>query len=143
KGVTSSSTRRGPRRAGAAGGPAAATATEPRSSPSHLPSRPSRVSWRLRASGSERQGGLPLMVSRNLLRTYDLPDGQLERELEAAFGGGDGDWLPPDSQDFQENKLLTGRVRGVTSEAVLVDIGYKSEGTIELREWYDEGVGQV
>src|SRR5262245_50911214 len=82
------------------------------------------------------------MVSRNLLREYDLPEGQLDRELEAAFGGG-GDWLPPDSQDFRENKLLTGRVRSVTSEAVLVDVGYKSEGTVELREWYDEAAGQV
>ncbi len=68
------------------------------------------------------------MVSRNLLRKYDLPEGQLERELEAAFGA--GEWLPPAEQDYRENKLLTGRVRGVTEEAVLVDIGYKSEGSV-------------
>ncbi len=81
------------------------------------------------------------MVSRNLLRKYDLPEGQLERELEAAFGA--GEWLPPAEQDYRENKLLTGRVRGVTEEAVLVDIGYKSEGSVELREWYDEAAGEV
>jgi small subunit ribosomal protein S1 len=81
------------------------------------------------------------MVSRNLLRKYDLPEGQLERELEAAFAA--GEWLPPAEQDYRENKLLTGRVRGVTSEAVLVDIGYKSEGAIELREWFDEAAGEV
>src|SRR5262249_23029677 len=31
----------------------------------------------------------------------------------------------------------------VSAEMVTVDVGYKSEGAIELREWYDEGVGGV
>ena len=31
----------------------------------------------------------------------------------------------------------------VTGDMVWVDVGYKSEGAIELREWYDEGVDQV
>jgi small subunit ribosomal protein S1 len=86
-----------------------------------------------------------LMVSRNLMRTFDLPADQLADELRDAFGdsGGEGQWLPAESQDFRENELLTGRVRRVSGEMVLVDVGYKSEGAIELREWYDEGVGQV
>jgi small subunit ribosomal protein S1 len=85
------------------------------------------------------------MVSRNLMRTFDLPATQLADELRDAFGdsGGEGEWLPSESQDFQENKLLTGRVRRVSGEMVLVDVGYKSEGAIELREWFDEGAGQV
>jgi small subunit ribosomal protein S1 len=85
------------------------------------------------------------MVSRNLMRTFDLPADQLEDELNEAFGdaGAAGEWLPTEAQDFQENKLLTGRVRLVSSEMVLVDVGYKSEGAIELREWYDEDFGQV
>jgi small subunit ribosomal protein S1 len=83
------------------------------------------------------------MVSRNLLRKCDFPEGQLDCELEAVFGQDGSEWLPPDAQHFQENKLLTGRVHSVTAEAVLVDIGYKSEGIIELREWYDEAVGTI
>src|SRR5262245_49141111 len=84
------------------------------------------------------------MVSRNLMRAFDLPADQLADELRDAFGdSGKGEWLPSESQDFRENKLLTGRVRRITGEVVLVDVGYKSEGAIELREWYDEDAGQV
>src|SRR5262249_49172058 len=86
-----------------------------------------------------------LMVSRNLRGVFALPADQLADELRDAFGGpgGEGEWLPSESQDFRENKLLTGRVRRVTGEMVLVDVGYKSEGAVELREWYDEDAGQV
>ena len=38
---------------------------------------------------------------------------------------------------------LTGRVLQVTAEEVLVDVNYKSEGSVDLREWYDEATGQV
>src|SRR5262245_21532352 len=64
-----------------------------------------------------------LMVSRNLMRAFDLPADQFADELRDAFGdsGGEGEWLPTESQDFRENKLLTGRVRRVSGEMVLVD----------------------
>jgi small subunit ribosomal protein S1 len=81
------------------------------------------------------------MVNRNLLRQYDLPDDVLEQELETVFP--DEDWLPPDRQDFQENRIVTGRVLRVTGDEVWVDVGYKSEGAVELREWFDEDTGQV
>ena len=83
------------------------------------------------------------MVNRNLLRQYDLPEDLLRQELEATFDQGTDDWLPPDRQDFQENKIITGRVLRVTSDEVWLDVGYKSEGAVELREWYDEDAGQV
>ncbi len=83
------------------------------------------------------------MVNRNLLRQYDLPDDVLQQELEAAFDQQTEDWLPPDVQDFQENKIVTGRVLRVTGDEVWLDVGYKSEGAVELREWYDEDTGQV
>ena len=82
------------------------------------------------------------MVNRNLLRQYDLPEGELQQELEAAFSHG-ADWLPPEEQAFQDNRLVTGRVRRVTGDEVWVDVGFKSEGAVGLREWYDEGLGQV
>ena len=83
------------------------------------------------------------MVNRNLLRQYDLSDDQLRQELEDAFDQGTEDWLPPDRQDFQENKIITGRVLRVTGDEVWLDVGYKSEGAVELREWFDEDAGQV
>jgi small subunit ribosomal protein S1 len=82
------------------------------------------------------------MVSRYLLSQYDLPPDELQRELDAAFDQGDVDWLPPQKQEFRDYKLVAGRVRKVTADAVWVDVGYKSEGVIDLREWHDEALGQ-
>src|ERR1700756_3417659 len=83
------------------------------------------------------------MVNRNLLREYDLPEDQLQQEMADAFSAGEADWLPPEQQEFRDNRVVTGRVRKVTGDEVWVDVGYKSEGAIELREWFDEGLGQV
>jgi small subunit ribosomal protein S1 len=82
------------------------------------------------------------MVNRNLLRQYELPEDELQQELDAAFDNG-ADWLPQQEQDFRDNRIVTGRVRKVTGEEVWVDVGYKSEGVIELREWFDEGLGRL
>ena len=82
------------------------------------------------------------MVNRNLLRQYEPSDDQLQEELDAAFDQNAIDWLPAEEQEFRDNKLVTGRVRKVTADHVWVDVGYKSEGVIALREWYDEGAGQ-
>jgi small subunit ribosomal protein S1 len=89
-----------------------------------------------------------LMVNRNLLRQFDLPEMELQQELEAAFRREDVEsdiesWLPPEEQQFETNKIVTGRVINVIGEDVLVDVGYKSEGVIDLKEWYDEGVDKV
>src|SRR5262245_24152843 len=88
------------------------------------------------------------MVNRNLLRQYDLADEELQHELEAAFrqpatGGGLNEWLPPEEQEFEVNKIVRGRVVNVTDGEVVVDVGYKSEGIIDLHEWYDEGLDKV
>jgi small subunit ribosomal protein S1 len=83
------------------------------------------------------------MVNRTLLRQYDLSEGELQDELEATFGPEEADWLPPEEQTFEDHRVVTGRVRKVTAEVVWVDVGYKSEGAIELREWYDETLARV
>src|SRR5262245_22544840 len=83
------------------------------------------------------------MVNRNLLREYALPEDQLRQELDAAFNQEGDDWLPAEGQDFRDQKIVSGRVRKVTPDEVWVDVGYKSEGAIGLREWYDEALGQV
>lgn len=83
------------------------------------------------------------MVNRNLLREYDLPETELEQELSAAFRGESDDWLPPEEQAFEVNKIVKGRVVGVQGDDVVVDVGYKSEGIIPLQEWFDEGQNKV
>jgi small subunit ribosomal protein S1 len=80
------------------------------------------------------------MVNRNLIHQFDLPEDELQQELAAVLGE---DWLPAQEQEFQDNRVVTGKVRKVTSDEVWVDVGYKSEGAIELREWFDEATGQL
>src|SRR5947209_16207741 len=83
------------------------------------------------------------MVNRNLLRQFDLPADELEQEFDNVFEDKREDWLPDQEQEFHDNKVVTGRVRKVTSDDVWVDVGYKSEGAVELREWFDDGLGRI
>src|SRR6202166_4506649 len=82
------------------------------------------------------------MVNRNLLRQFDLADDEMQQQMEEAFSEG-ADSLPAERQEFRDNKVVTGRVRKVSGDEVWVDVGYKSEGAIELREWYDEGLDKI
>jgi small subunit ribosomal protein S1 len=86
------------------------------------------------------------MVNRNLLRQFDLPDTELQNELDGVFPedqGGLDDWYRDGTQDFEVNKIVSGRVINLVGDDVLVDVGYKSEGIIPLQEWYDEGLDRV
>jgi small subunit ribosomal protein S1 len=78
------------------------------------------------------------MVNRNLLRQFEPPDDELRQEIGAAFDHGGEDWLPSEGQSFLDDHTVAGRVRRITDGTVWVDVGYKSEGAIELREWYDD-----
>ncbi|HUU56621.1 MAG TPA: 30S ribosomal protein S1 [bacterium] len=46
-------------------------------------------------------------------------------------------------RDIEENEIVTGTVVALTDDEVLVDIGYKSEGTIDLSEFAEEGLVSV
>jgi small subunit ribosomal protein S1 len=81
------------------------------------------------------------MVNRNLLRQFDLPEAELQEQLDSAFHN--PDWLPVEEQNFEVNKIVTGRVLGIQGDQVMVDVGYKSEGIIGLEEWKDEGLDQI
>src|SRR5437667_11331668 len=88
------------------------------------------------------------MVNRNLLRQFDLPEAELQRQLQDAFyqedtGGSLETWLPVEEQEFEANKIVKGRVLNIVGDDVVVDVGYKSEGVIPLNEWYDEGLDKV
>jgi small subunit ribosomal protein S1 len=83
------------------------------------------------------------MANRTLFRQFDLPEEELRQELGAAFDQEGADWLPPEEQQFRDNRVVTGRVRKVTPDEVWLDVGYKSEGAVELREWFDEIQGKI
>ncbi|MCI0378689.1 MAG: 30S ribosomal protein S1 [Gemmataceae bacterium] len=77
------------------------------------------------------------MVNRNLLRQFDLTD----EELNEAFV--ESHWLPDQEEEYEVNKIVSGKVLHIVGEEVWIDIGYKSEGIIPLEEWKDEGTEQV
>jgi len=83
------------------------------------------------------------MVNRNLLRQYELSADELQQQLDQAFNQSSDNWLPAEEQNFEVNKVVTGRVLHVTGDEVWIDVGYKSEGVIPVNEWYDEGLDKV
>ena len=83
------------------------------------------------------------MVNRNLVRQFDLPTDELQKELDDAFSSEVGDWLPAEEQEFRDNNIVKGKVRKVTADDVWIDVGYKSEGAVELREWFDEALNKI
>ena len=75
------------------------------------------------------------------MRQFDGDDNDsLEKELEELFGGAEGldTWLINDTQSFDSNKIVSGKVLEIRGDDVVIDIGYKSEGVIKLDEWKDE-----
>src|SRR5256714_3916776 len=83
------------------------------------------------------------MVNRNLLRQFDLPDAELQTQLDEAFDQNIAEWLTDETQVFEPNQIVDGRVLNIVGDDVLVDVGYKSEGIIKLDEFKDEGSDQV
>jgi small subunit ribosomal protein S1 len=88
------------------------------------------------------------MVNRALVRTLDN-DPDFESMFESALAGFSEEGLAPAESggEFDVNKIVEGRILRVGDGMVMVDIGFKSEGSINLDEW-DEGeeppqVGQL
>ncbi|MEX0936336.1 MAG: 30S ribosomal protein S1 [Pirellulales bacterium] len=84
------------------------------------------------------------MVNRNLIRDFEVT----EEDWNAALGGvstEEIDWAG--GQDVDVNQIVEGRILRVDDEMVLIDVGYKSEGTIPVDEWTAEDeppvVGQL
>ena len=76
------------------------------------------------------------MVNRNLIREFDVS----EEDWEAAVGAlqeDDASWFETE-QYVDVNEIVEGKIIRIDDEMVLVDVGYKSEGTIPLNEWEEE-----
>src|SRR4030095_4430520 len=88
------------------------------------------------------------MVNRTLIRNLEN-DPDIQSMFESAVTGFEEQGLNPaeGGGDFDVNKIVEGRILRVADGMVMVDIGFKSEGSIPLNEW-EEGdeppqVGQL
>jgi len=78
------------------------------------------------------------MVNRNLIRNLES-----DQEIDNLFQTAVADIEDPTEfvslfdteKEFDVNKIVDGRVVRVDDESALVDVGFKSEGTIPLHEW--------
>jgi len=82
------------------------------------------------------------------MRQFGVSEEQEAKELAAAFGRQDiqhgiDDFYQDEAQDFEVNKIVTGKVTRIDGEEIIVDVGYKSEGIIPRNEWYDEGLDRI
>ncbi len=75
------------------------------------------------------------MVNRNLIREFDVS----EDDWNAAVGElapDDTGWL--DTAYVDVNQIVEGKIIRVDDEFALIDVGYKSEGTVPINEWEEE-----
>ncbi len=81
------------------------------------------------------------MVDRNLIRTLDVSEDDINNQLNDAFGGdfdeGMLSQMVQDATTHEPNKILTGRVVNVIGDDVVIEVGLKSEGAVSLSEFAD------
>jgi len=88
------------------------------------------------------------MVDRNLIRNLDNDQDFLD-EINSALSMAEDSGLSTieSERDVDVNSIVQGRVIRIDEDRVLVDVGFKSEGTIPLSEWEEEGkqpqVGEI
>jgi small subunit ribosomal protein S1 len=84
------------------------------------------------------------MVDRNLIRSLDS-DHDFFAEIDAALMNAEETGLSTieSEADVDVNSIVEGRVIRIDEDRVLVDVGFKSEGTIPLAEWEDEDPPQI
>src|SRR6056297_750978 len=78
------------------------------------------------------------MVNRNLIRS--LEDDDVLSELATLAPEDEAeDWLldaiAVEQQDYAQGKIVDGRIVEINDEWALMDVGFKSEGTVGLDEW--------
>ena len=81
------------------------------------------------------------MVDRNLIRSLNVSEEELERQLSEAFGPElQEDALAGILQEktvHQPNSILTGHVVDVIGSEVIIEVGLKSEGSVRIDEFED------
>ena len=80
------------------------------------------------------------MVNRNLIRNLDDEDIASELALLAPEDETDGwimEWLAREQQDYAQGEIVDGKIVEVNDEWALVDVGFKSEGTVWLKKSFN------
>jgi small subunit ribosomal protein S1 len=79
------------------------------------------------------------MAKRDILAEFGIDTDKIEQEVEGALSGLSSELLEKDLddsvKDYNVNTILEGRVVNIRDDDVMVDVGYKSEGTVRLNEW--------
>lgn len=79
------------------------------------------------------------MVNKIILEEYEINQEEIERELEEIIGGDSLEKIEAvfdiSVKKFDLGTILKGRVLGIIGNNVILDTGYKSEGTIPLSEF--------
>ncbi len=79
------------------------------------------------------------MINKLVLEKYDIKQEEIERELEEIIGSGSLEKIEAafdtSIKNFDLGTILRGRVLGVIGNNVILDTGYKSEGTVPLSEF--------
>jgi small subunit ribosomal protein S1 len=78
------------------------------------------------------------MVNRNLLRQFDIPAEDIQQN-DLDFDQAIAEWIRGEEQEYEANKIVTGKVLEIRGDDVVIDIGYKSEGVIRIDEWKEDG----
>ncbi len=80
------------------------------------------------------------MVDYNLIKSLNVSDDDVEKTLQTALGEYDQDTLGgviKDTTEHQPGNIYTGRVVDVIGNDVVVEVGLKSEGTVDIDEFDD------
>ena len=78
--------------------------------------------------------------ARDLIRKYELKTDELEKTLTEAMTSPEGsidNVYEQSVKHFEVDSILTGTILDVINDDVIVDIGYKSEGIIDIHEFSD------
>ncbi|HNX27392.1 MAG TPA: 30S ribosomal protein S1 [Phycisphaerae bacterium] len=80
------------------------------------------------------------MVDYNLIKSLNVSDADIEQQLAEALGGFDQDTLNgviTENAPQQTGQIIKGRVVDIIGNDVIVEVGLKSEGSIDISEFSD------
>ncbi len=78
---------------------------------------------------------------KKIIKKYELPPEEVEKQVEAVVGDISDEELETlyaeSVKNFELDTILPGRVVNIVNDEVVIDVGYKSEGTVPLRDFDD------
>jgi small subunit ribosomal protein S1 len=81
------------------------------------------------------------MVNRNIFHNFDIDEKEIENQVEEALGIGEGtdmlSIIDKTVQNFDPGSILKGKIVNHIGDDVIVEVGLKSEGTIDVSEFDD------